>query len=137
MLGWVNNIEDTTKANETFRTVLWTGKYAQLTIMNIKVGEEIGNEVHPEVDQFLRLEQGKAKVTFGKSRDQVDEEHDIQADWAIIVPAGTWHNVVNTGDEDLKLYSIYSPANHPEGTVHATKADADAAEAAEAAEHAS
>src|SRR5476651_2518951 len=104
MLGWVKNIEDATKKNETFRTVLWTGKYAQLTVMNIKVGEEIGNEVHPEVDQFLRLEQGKAKVTFGKNRDQVDEEHEIADDWAIIVPAGTWHNVVNIGSEDLKLY---------------------------------
>lgn len=131
MLGWVKNIEDATKDNETFRTVLWTGKYSQLTVMNIKVGEEIGNEVHPEIDQFLRLEQGKAKVTFGTSEGQVDEEHDIEAAWAIIVPAGTWHNVINTGDKDLKLYSVYSPANHAEGTVHETKADADAAEAAE------
>jgi len=131
MLGWVKNIEDATLDNETFRTTLWTGKYAQLTIMNIKVGEEIGNEVHPEVDQFLRLEQGKAKVTFGKTEGQVDEEHDIQDAWAIIVPAGTWHNVINTGDIDLKLYSVYSPPNHPEGTVHETKADAEAAEAAE------
>lgn len=131
MLGWVKNIEEATKGNETFRTVLWTGKYAQLTVMKIKVGEDIGNEVHPEVDQFLRLEQGKAKVTFGKTEDSVDEEHEIEDDWAIIVPAGTWHNVINTGDEDLKLYSIYSPPNHPEGTVHETKADAEAAEAAE------
>lgn len=134
MLGWVKNIEDETLNNETFRTVLWTGKHAQLTVMNIKVGEEIGNEVHPEVDQFLRLEQGKAKVTFGKTEDQIDEEHEISDDWAIVVPAGTWHNVINTGTEDLKLYSIYSPPNHPEGTVHATKAEADAAEEAEHAQ---
>ena len=131
MLGWVKNIETATLENETFRTVLWTGKYSQLTVMDIKVGEEIGNEVHPEVDQFLRLEQGKAKVTFGTTEDKVDEEHDIADDWAIIVPAGTWHNVINTGNEDLKLYSVYSPPNHPEGTVHATKADADVAEEAE------
>jgi mannose-6-phosphate isomerase-like protein (cupin superfamily) len=131
MLGWVENIENVTKENETFRTALWTGKFSQLTVMDIKVGEDIGNEVHPDVDQFIRLEQGKAKVTFGKTEGQVEEEHDIEADWAIIIPAGTWHNVVNTGDESLKLYSIYSPANHPDGTVHATKADAEAAEAAE------
>lgn len=134
MLGWVKNIEEATLSNQTFRTVLWTGKYSQLTVMNIKAGEEIGNEVHPHVDQFLRLEQGKAKVTFGSSEDKVDEQHDIEDDWAIIVPAGTWHNVINTGTEELKLYSVYSPPNHPEGTVHATKADADAAEAAEHAE---
>src|SRR5262249_17767260 len=131
MLGLVKNIEEATLDNETFRTALWTGEYAQLTVMNIRVGEEIGNEVHPEVDQFLRIEQGQAKVTFGKSEDQVDEEHEAEADWAIIVPAGTWHNIINTGDIDLKLYSIYSPPNHPAGTVHATKAEADAAEAAE------
>ncbi len=134
MLGWVKNIEAATKHNETFRTVLWTGKFAQLTVMNIRVGEEIGNEVHPEVDQFLRLEQGKAKVTFGKTEAKVDEEHELEDDWAIIVPAGTWHNVINTGDEDLKLYSVYSPPNHPDGTVQATKAEAEAAEAAEQAQ---
>lgn len=131
MLGWVKNIEAATLDNETFRTVLFTGKYSQLTVMNIKVGEEIGNEVHSDVDQFLRIEQGQAKVTFSKTEDAIEEEHDISDDWAIIVPAGTWHNVINTGETDLKLYSVYSPANHPEGTVHATKADADAAEAAE------
>jgi len=131
MLGWVKNIQDETLGNANFRTVLWTGQHSQLTVMSLQPGEEIGNEVHPEIDQFLRVEQGKAHVTFGKSEDQVDEEHDVQDDWAIIVAAGTWHNVVNTGDDELKLYSIYSPANHPAGAVHATKADADAAEAAE------
>ena len=131
MLGWVKNIESETLDNTNFRTVLWTGKYSQLTVMSLKPGEEIGNEVHPNVDQFLRLEQGEAKVTFGKTEDQIDEEHEIKDDWAIIVPAGTWHNVVNTGSGELKLYSVYSPANHPEGTVHATKAEADAAEEAE------
>lgn len=130
-LGWINDIEKLTTENETFRTVLFTGKYSQLTVMSIKVGEEIGNEIHPDHDQFLRIEQGQARVELSMNQDSVEETYDAEDDWAIIVPAGTWHNIVNTGDEDLRLYSIYSPANHPEGTVHVTKADADAAEAAE------
>jgi mannose-6-phosphate isomerase-like protein (cupin superfamily) len=130
-LGWVKNIEELTLDNETFRTVLHTGRYSQLTVMTIQPGDDIGNEVHEDHDQFLRIEQGKARVDLGTTGDKVEESHDAQDDWAIIVPAGTWHNVVNTGDEALKLYSIYSPAEHPDGTVHQTKADADAAEAAE------
>ena len=131
MLGWVKNIEEETMGNENFRTELWTGDHSQLTVMNIKVGEEIGNEVHPDIDQFIRIEQGKAKVVFGKTETSADEEHEASDDWAIIIPAGTWHNVINIGDVDLKLYSIYSPANHPRGTVHKTKSEADAAEAVE------
>ncbi len=131
MLGWVENIEEKTLQNETFRTALFTGEHSQLTVMHIPVGEDIGLEVHPDNDQFIRLEQGKAHVTFGPSKTEVAEEHDVASDWAIIVPAGTWHNITNTGSEPLKVYSIYSPAHHPEGTVHQTKADAEAAEAAE------
>lgn len=131
MLGWVQNIEQAAKDNTNFRTVLWTGKFSQLTVMSLKPGEEIGNEIHPDVDQFIRFEQGKAKVTFSQTEGEIQEEHAVEDDWAIVIPAGTWHNVVNTGNTDLKLYSIYSPANHPEGTVHVTKAEADAAEAAE------
>ena len=86
--------------------------------------------MHPDNDQFLRVEEGAARVEFGSSEDAVDEAHDVRADWAIVVPAGVWHNVVNTGDGDLKLYSIYSPAHHPDGTVHET-ADAEAAEHAQ------
>lgn len=130
-LIWAENIEDTTVGNTNFRTELWTGKYSQLTVMSLKPGEEIGLEVHPDVDQFLRFEQGKARVEAGPDKDNLHEKHEVEDDWAIIVPAGVWHNVINTGDTDLKLYSIYSPANHPKGTVHATKAEADAAEAAE------
>lgn len=130
-LIWAKNIEDETIANTNFRTELWTGKYSQLTVMSIPVGGEIGLEVHPEVDQFLRFEQGKARVEVGDSQDNLNETHEVEDDWAIIVPAGTWHNIINTGDEDLKVYSIYSPPNHPKGTVHKDKAEADAAEAAE------
>jgi mannose-6-phosphate isomerase-like protein (cupin superfamily) len=128
MLGWIDNIEQATLANDTFRTVLFTGEHSQLTVMRIAPGEDIGREAHHDRDQFLRIEQGNARVEFGKTEDTVDETHDAGPDWAIIVPAGTWHNVVNTGDSDLKLYSLYSPPEHPDGTVHRTKADAEAAE---------
>lgn len=130
-LIWVENIEEETRSNTTFRTALWTGKHSQLTVMSLGPGEEIGLEVHADVDQFLRLEQGKARVEVGKTRDDLNEAYEVKDDWAFIVPAGTWHNVINTGDGDLKIYTIYSPPNHPPGTVHATKADADAAEQTE------
>jgi mannose-6-phosphate isomerase-like protein (cupin superfamily) len=97
--------------------------------MSLRPGEEIGWEAHHDRDQFLRIEQGQARVDFGASEQGVDESHDVEDDWAVIVPAGTWHNVVNTGEQELKLYSLYSPPEHPAGTVHATKAEADAAEA--------
>ena len=128
MLGWVANIEELTTDNNNFRTVVNTGVHSQLTIMSVPPGGEVGWEAHSELDQFLRLEQGSARVDFGESSDRVDESHEIEDDWAVIVPAGLWHNVVNVGDEDLKLYSIYSPPEHPDGTVHRTKAEADADE---------
>ena len=126
---WADNIEERTKENSTFRTVLWTGKHSQLTVMSIEPGEDIGVEKHDDVDQFLRIEAGKGQVQAGKAKSKLTEKVDVEADWAFIIPAGTWHNVVNTGTEPLKLYSIYSPANHPKGTVHRTKADAEKAEA--------
>ncbi len=128
MLGWVANIEELTTDNNNFRTVVNTGAHSQLTVMSVPPGGEVGWEAHSELDQFLRLEQGVARVDFGESIDGVDESHEIEDDWAVIVPAGVWHNVVNIGDEDLKLYSIYSPPEHPDGTVHRTKAEADADE---------
>ena len=128
MTGWVGDIEQETIDNETFRTVLWTGDHSQLTVMSIPPGEDIGKEVHPDHDQFLRIEQGSGRVEMGPSENEVDFTQDVGADWAIVVPAGVWHNVVNTGDGELKVYSIYSPAEHPPGTVHATKAEAEAAE---------
>ncbi len=127
-LAWVDNIERVTLANSNFRAVVRTGEHAQLTVMRLGPGEEIGWEAHPHLDQFLRIEQGQARLDLGRTGDGVDEQHDLQDDWAIIVPAGVWHNVINTGDEDVKLYSIYTPPEHPDGTIHRTKADADAAE---------
>ncbi len=129
MLGWIDDIERVTLDNETFRTVVYTGEHTQLTVMRLGPGEDIGWEAHPHLDQFLRIEQGRGRAELGRTADRVEETHDVEGDWAIVVPAGVWHNVVNTGDGELKLYSLYSPPEHPDGTVHRTKADAEAAEA--------
>jgi mannose-6-phosphate isomerase-like protein (cupin superfamily) len=128
MIGWVDDIEKVTEENKTFRTVLFTGEHTQLTVMAIPGGEDIGREVHHDRDQFLRIEQGEGRIELGTTEGSVDESHHVMADWAMVVPAGVWHNVVNTGTEELKLYSLYSPPEHPDGTVHRTKADAEAAE---------
>ena len=128
MTGWVGNIEAATLENNNFRTVLFTGANIQLTVMRLGPGEEIGVEMHDHLDQFLRIEQGSARITFGPAADQVDEEHDVEDDWAVVVPGGTWHNVINTGPGELKLYSLYAPPEHPPETIHRTKEDADASE---------
>ena len=130
MLGWVADIERATLENENFRTVVWTGEHSQLTVMRIPPGEDIGKEVHPDHDQFIRIEAGQGRAELGPSEDVVEETHDVGDDWAIVIPAGVWHNVVNTGESDLKVYSLYSPAEHPPDTVHRTKAEAEAAEEA-------
>jgi mannose-6-phosphate isomerase-like protein (cupin superfamily) len=116
MNGYITNIEQATKENTDYRRVLYTARYSQLVLMRIKPGEEIGEEVHG-LDQFLRFESGSGKAVL----DGI--EHDIQADDAVVIPAGTRHNVINTGSEDITLYSIYSPPNHQDGTIHKTKAD--------------
>ena len=131
MIGWVGDIERRTIENETFRTVLFTGAHAQLTVMRLAQGEDIGREQHPDRDQFIRIEQGQARIELSAREDGVDEAYDVSEDWAVVVPAGTWHNVINTGADELKLYSLYAPAEHPHGTVHRTKADAEAAERGE------
>jgi mannose-6-phosphate isomerase-like protein (cupin superfamily) len=128
MLAWVGDIEKATLENDTFRTALFTGEHMQLTVMRLAPGEDIGREAHDGIDQFLRIEQGTARVELGTTEEQIDEAHDVEDDWAIIIPAGVWHNVVNTGDGELKLYSLYSPPEHPAGTVHRTKAEAEEAE---------
>ncbi|AXI00024.1 cupin domain-containing protein [Sporosarcina sp. PTS2304] len=124
----VLNIEKATKQNNTFRTVLWTGENLQLTLMNIKPGEEIGLELHSDVDQFIRLESGQGLVQMGDTRERLDFFRVVEAGDSIIIPAGKWHNLKNIGNESITLYSIYAPPEHPFGTVHATKAIADAAE---------
>lgn len=125
---FVININDASKRNNTFRTALWTGKHLQVTLMSIDVAEDIGLEMHPSVDQFLRIEEGQGLVQMGASKDRLDFQQYVSDDDAIVVPAGTWHNLINTGNTPLKLYSIYAPPQHPHGTVHLTKAIAMAAE---------
>ena len=125
---FVVNINEASKQNKTYRTALWTGKHLQVTLMSIKVGDDIGLEIHPSTDQFLRIEQGQGMVQMGKSKNNLNFKRNLTDDSAIMVPAGTWHNVINTGNMPLKLYSIYAPPHHPFGTVHVTKADAMAAE---------
>jgi mannose-6-phosphate isomerase-like protein (cupin superfamily) len=127
MAGYFGPIEKQTLKNEYFRQVLYTGKYAQLVVMCLKPGEEIGNEVHQKVDQFFRVEQGEATFVFDGKEKQIAKDGD-----AVIVPAGTYHNVINTSkDTKLKLYTLYSPPNHPDKTIHKTKAEAEKAEAEE------
>lgn len=125
---FVVNIEEVTKKNNTFRTALWTGTHLQLTLMSINVGEDIGLEVHPELDQFIRIEEGQGIVRMGDSRDNLDFQRRVSDDYAFIIPAGKWHNLINTGSTPIKLYSIYAPPQHPHGTVHKTKEDAEADE---------
>ncbi|MFC4022247.1 cupin domain-containing protein [Oceanobacillus longus] len=122
------NIEEATTQNNTFRTALWTGNNLQVTVMSIGVGEDIGLEIHPTVDQFLRVEQGQGLVQMGDREDQLDFQENVYDDFSIMVPAGKWHNLTNTGDVPLKLYTIYAPPEHPFGTIHETKADAMPAE---------
>ena len=122
---FVVNIEEITKLNNTFRTALWTGEHLQLTLMSIPVGESIGLEIHPDIDQFLRLEQGEGLVQMGKDKNNLSFQRRVSSNWAFIVPAGTWHNLINIGNIPIKLYSIYAPPKHPRGTVHLTKADAE------------
>jgi len=100
----------------------------QVTLMSIEPGGDIGLEVHPNVDQFIRIEQGHGLVQMGERKDRLDFERRVSEDDAIMIPAGTWHNVTNTGRVPLKLYSVYAPPEHPFGTVHRTKAEAMAAE---------
>lgn len=118
------NLACYTKSNPFYRTALWTGKHLQLTLMSIPVGGNIGLEMHPNLDQFLRIENGCALVMMGEDKNILDYRKTVTDDYAIIVPAGTWHNIVNTGRVPLKIYSIYAPPQHPFGTIHRTKAEA-------------
>lgn len=118
MKGFVINIEEATKDNENFRQVLYTAKNSQLVVMSLKPGEEIGSEVH-ELDQFIRIEKGKGKAVID------DMEYELEDDFAVVIPAGAKHNIINTSDgKELKLYTIYSPPEHKDGVVHATKINA-------------
>ena len=124
MTGYVGPIEKQTSDNQYFRQVLFTGTHCQLVVMCLQPGEDIGEEVHADVDQFFRIEEGEARFVFNKT-----EEHVVQSGDAVVVPAGTFHNVINTSKaKALKLYSVYAPPNHPDGTIHKTKEEAEEAE---------
>lgn len=115
--GYIVNIEEETLTNTDYRRVLYTAEHSQLVLMSLKPGEEIGEELH-RLDQFIRIEQGEAQVILNKT-----DSHIVAADFAIVIPSGTYHNVINSGDTDLKLYTVYSPPEHRDGIVEKTKAD--------------
>jgi mannose-6-phosphate isomerase-like protein (cupin superfamily) len=119
---FVIDINKATLANNNYRTVLWTGPKLQLALMSINPGDDIGLEVHPDNDQFIRIERGTGITQMGPSRDHLIFQQNIYDDYAVIVPAGTWHNIINTGKEPMKIYTIYAPPHHPHGTIHQTKA---------------
>ncbi len=121
------DLEKATLKNPYFRRAIWTGPHLQLTLMCIAPGGEVGLEMHDNLDQFLRIEEGEGRVMMGSSQNNLSYQKNVSAGFAIFVPAGTWHNLVNTSCEPIKLYSIYAPVQHPPGTIHCTKADSDAA----------
>lgn len=122
---FVTNINNAARKNTNYRTALWTGEYLQLTLMSIPVCGEIGLEVHPETDQFLRIEGGNGLVLMGQEKNLLNYQRQVSEGNAVFVPAGTWHNIINTGNCPLKLYTVYAPPHHPHGTVQTTKAIAD------------
>lgn len=125
---FVVDIGDAAEQNNNFRTVLWTGNHMQVTLMSISVGDDIGLEIHPDIDQFIFIEDGQGIVRMGDSEQDLNFQREVYDDFAIVIPAGKWHNIINTGRRPLKLYAIYAPPQHPRDTVHKTKSDAAAAE---------
>ena len=122
------DIRKETICNQNFRTAIWTGEFLQITVMSIPVGGEIGLEMHDDLDQFVKVESGCAKVYMGDCKKNVRFVGKINANYAIVIPAGAWHNIINDCTCPLKVYSIYAPTQHPFGTIHETKLDADLAE---------
>ena len=118
---WVVNIEELTTSNQNFRTTWWTGKQLQMTVMSIQPGEDIGLEVHQKGDQFIRVEEGTARVQMGTSKTNLSYDKTVGDDWAMFIPEGYWHNISNAGNEELKVYVLYAPPEHPAGTIHPTK----------------
>jgi mannose-6-phosphate isomerase-like protein (cupin superfamily) len=119
------DLEKATLENDDYRAVAWSGKYLQLTLMSIPPGGDIGLESHPQTDQFLRLDGGRGRVQMGPAENQLDFDQEVEDGWAILVPAGTWHNVTNIGDEPIRLYAVYAPVHHAAGAVQATYDDAE------------
>lgn len=124
------DMETATTDNTNYRTVAWSGTYLQVTLMTIPVGESIGLEMHHDTDQFLRLEAGRGKAQMGPEKDELTIEHDVSDGWCVLVPAGTWHNITNMGDQPMQLYAIYAPVHHAAGKMQQTAHDAENDEAA-------
>jgi len=118
------DLEKASRQNSEYRCVAWSGRYLQLTLMSIPVGCDIGLEMHPETDQFLRLDAGRGRVQIGPAKDQLTFEKEVSDGWCILVPAGSWHNVTNIGEEPMKVYAVYAPAHHKPGKIHKTASDA-------------
>lgn len=125
---FATNIKEAAMQNNNFRTALWTGEHLQITLMCINVGECIGLEVHPHLDQFIAIEQGTGLVQMGNDRNNLIFQTKVNENCIFVIPAGKWHNLTNIGDIPIKLYSIYAPPQHPRGTIHRTKAEAEAME---------
>ena len=122
------NIHNETMCNRLFRKEIWTGEHLQVTVMSIPVGGEIGLERHDNLDQFIKVESGCAEVYMGESKEKLKPVGKVNSNYAILVPAGTWHNIINACPFPLKVYSVYAPPKHPKNTVHKTKLDSDLAE---------
>ena len=122
------NLNNVARSNRFYRKEIWTGEYLQLTVMSIPVGGEVGLEMHNENDQMIGVEYGVASVYAGATKQGVKFMGNVNSDYAIFIPAGTWHNIINDGNVPLKLYSVYAPPHHPKGTVHKTKFDSDLAD---------
>jgi mannose-6-phosphate isomerase-like protein (cupin superfamily) len=120
------DLEQSTRDNPHYRAVVWSGRYLQVTLMSIPVGGDIGLEAHPETDQFLRLDAGRGRVQMGPSKDQLTFDKEVSDGWCVLVPAGTWHNITNIGEEPMQVYAIYAPAHHKPGKIHSTAAVAEA-----------
>jgi mannose-6-phosphate isomerase-like protein (cupin superfamily) len=120
------DLEQATIDNDRYRTVAWSGRYLQLTLMSIPPGGDIGLEAHPETDQFIRLDAGRGRVEMGAAKDRLTLKQEVSDGWCVLVPAGTWHNITNIGDEPMQVYAIYAPAHHKPGKIHDTAADAEA-----------
>ena len=119
---WVVDIEELTTSNQNFRTTWWTGNQLQMAVMSLQPGEDIGLEVHQKGDQFIRVEEGKARVQMGTSKSNLSYDKTVGDDWAMFIPEGYWHNITNAGKTELKVYVLYAPPEHPAGTIHPTKA---------------
>lgn len=120
------DLEQATLDNRTYRTVAWSGRFLQLTLMSIGPGRDIGLEKHADTDQFLRLDGGRGRVQMGPSKDQLTFDQEVGDGWCVLVPAGTWHNITNIGDEPMQVYAIYAPAHHKPGKIHRTAEEAEA-----------